>query len=57
MLLTWYKDGIHTEVLGQAWEVGPHEPYEIQEGQMPGAAIGWEQSQVWTQVGQWVDWE
>ena len=42
--------GSHPQGPGQAGEVGPHEPNEVQQGQMQGIAFGQEQSLIFIQT-------
>ena len=49
--------GCHPEGPGQAWEVGPCKPHEIQQDQVQGPAHGSGQSQAQIQAGQRMDWK
>ena len=48
---------LHPEELWGAWEVGPCEPCEVEQGQVQGLAHGWGQSQAQIQAGKRMDWE
>ena len=49
--------GCHPEGPGQASEVGPCEPHEVQQGQVQGPALGSGQSQAQIRAGQIMNWE
>ena len=49
--------GCHSEGVGQAWEAGPCERYEIKQGQVQCPAPGSGQHPVSIQTGSWRNWE
>ena len=57
MWLMCLKEGMPPEGPGQAWEVGPCEPHEVQQGQVQSPAPGLGQPLVSVWAGGWRDWE